>query len=166
VTHLLLDKSKYEEDKTEAVLTQASYEGFLLTDKIVNGLDNPLGGGVPALPQLATDIRAAAYQYSDFPTDTYVQLMMWGLLAKANAVHEPHIDCTGMATWVAIEDGLKKWDIAFPPPNAAEAEVGMIKAYAGDMVWHRNYERGWRWVSIYWILDLCCKCLIPVYFFY
>ncbi|KIK50396.1 hypothetical protein GYMLUDRAFT_182857 [Collybiopsis luxurians FD-317 M1] len=74
--------------------------------------------------------------------------MTWGLLVKANAVHEPHIDRTGMATWAAIEDGLKKWDIAFPPPNAAEAEVGMIKAYAGDMVWHRNYERGWQWVSI------------------
>ncbi|KIK51249.1 hypothetical protein GYMLUDRAFT_64930 [Collybiopsis luxurians FD-317 M1] len=148
VPRIMHDKSKYEEDKTEAVLTQASYEGFLLTDKIVNSLDNPLGGGVPALLQLATDICVAAYQYSNFPTDTYVQLMTWGLLAKANAVHEPHIDCTGMATWVAIEDGLKKWDIAFPPSSAAEAEVGMIEVYAGDMVWHRNYERGWRWVSI------------------
>ena len=133
----------------EAVLTQASYKGFLLTDKIVNGLDNPLGGGVPALPQLATDIRAAAYQYSDFPTDTYVQLMMWGLLAKANAVHEPHIDRTGMATWVAIEDGMKKWDIGFPPKDkVAEDEIATLDAYTADMVADHNFSRGWHWMSI------------------
>lgn len=143
----LSDKSKYADSDANAVLTRATFEEFLMTDKIVNSLDNPLNGSVPALPQLATDQRAALEGFHGFPKDTRVDLMTWGLLAKSNAFHVPHVDRTGMGTWVAVEDGLKKWDIAFPPANAEE-EVGLMEAYGSEMVWRRNYSRKWKWVSI------------------
>ena len=134
-SNTFLDESKYDEANANAVLACTTYQEFLQSNKIVNSLDNPLGGAVPALPQLATDLRAATHEYPGFTCDTFVRLMNWGLLAKADAVHRPHVDCTGMATRVAIEDGLKKWDLAFPPTEDAETEVATTVAYAGEMVW-------------------------------
>ncbi|KAE9395469.1 hypothetical protein BT96DRAFT_942381 [Gymnopus androsaceus JB14] len=118
------------------------------TSKNVNSLDNPLSGGVPAPIQLATDLRAAVSVYKEFPSNIPVQIMNWGLLAKANAVHLPHVDHPGTCTWVAIEDGLKKWDLAFPPRETEEEEIANPAAYAAEMADGRNYDRGWNWYSV------------------
>ena len=127
---------------------RASFQEFLQTSKNVNSLDNPLSGGVPAPIQLATDLCAAVSAYDEFPTNIPVQIMNWGLLAKADAVHPPHVDRPGTCTWVAIEDGLKKWDIAFPPRVAEEEEIADPAAYGAEMADSRNYARGWHWYSI------------------
>lgn len=127
---------------------RASFREFLETSKNVNSLDNPLSGGVPAPIQLATDLRAAVSAYDGFPTNIPVRIMNWGLLAKADAVHPPHVDRPGTCTWVAIEDGLKKWDIAFPPRETEEEEIANPAAYAGEMADGRNYARGWNWYSV------------------
>lgn len=103
---------------------------------------------MPAPVQLATDLQAAISVYEDFPTHVPVRVMTWGLLAKADAVHPPHIDRPGTATFIAQEDGLKKWDVAFPPLDVAEEEVATPGAYGLDMIHHRNYTRGWEWYSI------------------
>jgi hypothetical protein len=71
--------------------------------------------------------------------------MNWGLLAKAHAYHPPHVDRAGTCTWVAIEDGLKKWDVAFPPKDD---EVANPAAFGAEMVTNRNYSRGWEWYSL------------------
>lgn len=149
LSHCLLDHSKFQKQDSNAVHTLASYEEFLKTGKIVNSLHNPLSGAMPAPPQLSTDLRAATHTYWGYPTNTHVHEMNWGLLAKANAVHGTHVDRTGMSTWVAVEDGLKKWDIAFPPEDVAatDSEVASTDAHAGQMAWGRNYKRGWRWLS-------------------
>lgn len=127
---------------------QASYRDFLETSRNVNCLDNPLAGGVPAPVQLATDLRAAVSLYQDFPSHIPVRLMTWGLLAKADAVHHPHIDRPGTATFIAQEDGLKKWDLGFPPNATSEEEVAIPAAYGAEMTEKRNYARGWQWYSI------------------
>jgi len=142
------DNSRYDPDDAFAVHVLASYREFLQTSKNVNSLDNPLAGGSAAPPQLATDMRAAVLEYDSFPTSMPMRIMSWGLLAKAHAVHPPHIDRPGTCTWVAIEDGLKKWDVAFPPIDIAEEEVADPRAYGGTMLHSRNYSRGWRWHSI------------------
>ena len=131
-----------------AVHVRASYQEFLKTSKNVNSLDNPLAGGLAAPTQLATDLRAAVSQYDDFPTNMPMRVMNWGILAKSHAVHPPHIDRPGTCTWVAIEAGLKKWDVAFPPAEVAEEEAATASAYAREMSVSRNYARGWRWYSI------------------
>ena len=127
---------------------RASFREFLQTFKNVNSLDNPLSGGVPAPIQLATDLRAAVSAYDEFPTNIPVQIMNWGLLAKADAVHPLHVDHPGTCTWVAIEDGLKKWDIAFPLRVAEEEEIADPAAYGAEMADSRNYARSWHWYSI------------------
>ena len=127
---------------------RASFREFLQTSKNVNSLDNPLSGGVPAPIQLATDLRAAVSAYDEFPTNIPVRIMNWGLLAKANTVHPLHVDHPGTCTWVAIEDGLKKWDIAFPPRVAEEEEIADPAAYGAEMADGRNYARSWHWYSI------------------
>lgn len=127
---------------------QASYREFLQTSRNLNSLDNSLSGGVPAPVQVATDLRAAVAAYDDFPTNIPVRVMTWGLLAKAHAVHPSHIDRPGTCTWVAVEEGLKKWDIGFPPPETAESEIANPAAYGVEMVSRRNFSRGWQWHSI------------------
>lgn len=129
------------------MFVRASYREFLETPKNVNCLDNPLGGGVPSPVQLATDLRAAVSVYGEFPTNIPVRVMTWGLLAKADAVHPPHIDRPGTATFVAQEHGLKKWDLAFPPQENYEQEVATPEAFGIQMA-NRNYARGWKWYSI------------------
>ena len=62
------------------------------TSKCINSLNNPLSGGDPAPIQLATDLRAPAEEYEEFPAELPVRIMNWGLLAKSNAVHGPHMD--------------------------------------------------------------------------
>ncbi|KAF5341461.1 hypothetical protein D9757_015295 [Collybiopsis confluens] len=141
---IIHDMTRFNENDGTAVFTRATYEDFFVTDKIVNYLHNPLGGASFAPPQLATDLRAAAKKYHGYPTSSYLHLMGWGLLAKAHAVHRPHVDRTGMCTWVAIEDGAKKWDIAFPPD--ANEQVSS-EAYTYQLAFERNYDRGWRWCS-------------------
>ena len=126
----------------------ASYQEFFKTAKALNSLDNPLSGGAPAPTQLATDLHAAISVYGEFPSHIPVRIMNWGLLAKADAVHSSHIDHSGTCTWVAIEDGLKKWDLAFPSKEAGEEEFANPAAYAGKMVTGRNYARSWDWYSI------------------
>lgn len=74
--------------------------------------------------------------------------MNWGLLAKTHAVHPPHADRPGACTWVAVEDGWKKWDIALPPVEVAEDEAASPDAYGAEMTGNRNFKRGWRWVSV------------------
>lgn len=113
---------------------RASYREFLQTRKNVNALDNPLSRGVPAPVQLATDLRAANSVYEGFPTHLPMRVMTWGLLAKAHAVHPPHIDRPGTATYIAQEDGYKKWDLAFPPLEGAEEEVATPEAYGVEMM--------------------------------
>ena len=39
------------------------------TSKCINSLDNPLSGGAPVPIQLATDLRAAAEEYEEFPAE-------------------------------------------------------------------------------------------------
>jgi hypothetical protein len=129
-------------------MVQASYREFFATSKCLNSLDNPLSGGAPAPTQLATDLRAAVSVYDGFPVEIPVRVMNWGLLAKAHAVHAPHADRSGTCTWVAIEDGLKKWDVAFPPNELAKEEAASPSAYGFEMVGNRNYARGWHWTSI------------------
>lgn len=129
------------------MFVRASYREFLETSKNVNCLDNPLGGGVPSPVQLATDLRAAVSVYGEFPSNIPVRVMTWGLLAKANAVHPPHTDRPGTATFVAQEHGLKKWDVAFPPQETYEQEVAIPGAFGVQMA-NRNYARGWKWYSI------------------
>lgn len=130
------------------MFVRASYREFLETPKNLNCLDNPLGGGVPAPVQLATDLRAAVSVYGDFPSNIPVRVMTWGLLAKADAVHPPHTDRPGTATFIAQEHGLKKWDLAFPPKEIYEQEVAIPAAFGADMTRNRNYGRGWQWYSI------------------
>ena len=77
-----------------------------------------------------------------------MRIMSWGLLAKAHAVHPPHIDRPGTCTWVAVEAGLKKWDVAFPPSEIAEEEAASPFAYGSTMTVTRNRPRGWNWHSI------------------
>lgn len=103
---------------------------------------------MPAPVQLATDLRAATSVYDGFPTNLPMRVMTWGLLAKAHAVHPPHIDRPGTATYIAQEDGLKKWDLAFPPFEVAEEEVATPEAYGLEMTHNRNYARDWEWYSI------------------
>ncbi|KAF5365357.1 hypothetical protein D9757_013777 [Collybiopsis confluens] len=140
-----VDASKFNEDEADAVYSRATYKDFLSTNKIVNSLHNPMGGDVPALPQLATDLRAASMIFPGFLTDFHVHLMTWGLLAKTNAIHDPHVDCTGMCSWIAIEDGMKKWDFAFAPDPAKAAAT---ESFGYDVTLKRNFEHGWRWFSI------------------
>lgn len=98
--------------------------------------------------QLATDLRAAVSTYGEFPSNIPVRVMTWGLLAKADAVHPPHTDRPGTATFIAQEHGLKKWDLGFPPNEIYEHEVTIPAAYAADMINNRNYTRGWKWYSV------------------
>lgn len=74
--------------------------------------------------------------------------MTWGLLAKADAVHAPHIDRPGTCTFIAQEDGLKKWDLAFPPGDNTEEEMATPAAFGKDMTGGRNYNRNWQWYSV------------------
>lgn len=138
--HQVPDESCYDPDDANAVLRRGTYSNFLASDKILNSLDNPIGRGMLSVPQISTDLRAADYEFPGFTSETFVRLMNWGLLAKANAVHRPHVDRTGMCTWVLIEDGLKKWDIGFPPPDGKSL-------VAGDGV------------PFYYIREICCKFL-------
>ena len=117
--------------------------------KCINSLDNPLSGGAPVPIQLATDLHAAAEEYEEFPAELPVRIMNWGLLAKSNAVHGPHMDRVGTCTFVAVEDGSKKWDIGFAANDVAEEEAASPFAYGSDMMTsQRNFSRGWRWTSI------------------
>lgn len=147
-TQSFSDNSRFNPENSGAVHVRASYREFLETSKNVNSLDNPLTGGLTAPLQLATDLRAAISTYEGFPTHLPVRVMTWGLLAKAHAVHPPHIDRPGTATFVAQEDGLKKWDLGFPPLEHAEEEVATPGAYALEMIHNRNLTRGWEWYSI------------------
>lgn len=113
----------------------------------MNCLDNKLSGGLPAPVQLATDLRAANATYESFPVNIPIQAMNWGLLAKADAVHHPHMDRGGTATFVCIEDGLKKWDLGFPK-ECAEEELATPDAYGYGMTNGRNYSRQWEWYSV------------------
>jgi hypothetical protein len=142
-----LDNSKYTADDASAVFVKATYREFFQTTKNVNSLDNPLSGGVAAPTQLATDLRAALELFPGFPTNLPVRTMNWGLLAKAHAVHPPHADRPGTCTWVGIEDGLKKWDIGFPPNDVSEEEAANPLAYGAGLA-NRNYNRGWKWYSL------------------
>lgn len=145
----LLDNSRYDPHKSDAVFVRASYREFLETPKNMNSLDNPLSGGVPAPVQLATDLRAAVALYATFPSDLPLRVMSWGLLAKADAVHPPHIDRPGTCTFIGMEAGLKKWDLAFPPNNGAEEEeIASPAAFGRVMTDGRNYTRNWQWYSI------------------
>lgn len=74
--------------------------------------------------------------------------MTWGLLAKADAVHAPHIDRPRTCTFIAQEDGLKKWDLAFPPGDNTEEEMATPAAFGKDMTGGRNYNRNWQWYSV------------------
>lgn len=143
-----LDNSRYDPTKHDALFVQASYRKFLQTSRNVNSLDNPLSGGVPAPVQVATDLRAAVSAYDDFPTHIPVRIMTWGLLAKAHAVHPTHTDRPGTGTWIAVEEGLKKWDLGFPPQETGESEIANPEAYGAEMISRRNYSRGWQWYSI------------------
>jgi hypothetical protein len=143
----LLDNSKFDPDDPSAVFVNASYREFFETSKCLNSLDNPLSGTSPAPSQLATDLFAASSKYENFPRDLPVHVMNWGLLAKANAVHPPHADRPGACTWVAIEDGLKKWDIGFPPNEKAEEEAASPAAYAVELT-NCNFNRDWEWTSL------------------
>lgn len=127
------------------MFVSASFREFLETPKNMNSLDNPLAGGVPAPVQLATDLRAAVSAYDGFPTHIPIRVMTWGLLAKTDAVHPAHIDRPGTSTFICIEDGLKKWDLAFP---SNEDDWGNPDAYGYEMASGRNYSRGWKWYSI------------------
>lgn len=111
----------------------------------MNSLDNPLACGVLAPAQLATDLRAAVPLYDGFPSQIPVRVMSWGLLAKTDAVHPPHIDRPGTCTWIAVEDGLKKWDLGFPPNDD---ETSNPDAYGTEMACDRNFQRDWKWYSI------------------
>ena len=142
------DNTKYNPGDPNAVHVRASYRDFFSTTKCLNSLDNPSSGVAPAPSQLATDLRAAVETYTDFPDSLPVRTMNWGLLAKSNAVHPPHVDRAGTCTWVAIEDGLKKWDVAFPDSKEAEDEVANPAAFGEEMASGRNYARGWVWTSI------------------
>ncbi|KIK53894.1 hypothetical protein GYMLUDRAFT_63462 [Collybiopsis luxurians FD-317 M1] len=133
----LYNNTKYDPDKPSAVFIEASYWDFFEMSKSINSLDNLLCGGVPAPTQLATDLCAAAPQYKDFPVELPVQVMNWCLLAKVNVVHAAHTNQPGTCTWVAIEDGLKKWDVGFPPGSKAEAKAAMPSVY-----------RKWQWLSL------------------
>ena len=107
-----------------------------------------MSGGAPGPSQLATDLQAGVETFADFPENLPVRTMNWGLLAKSNAVHPPHVNRAGTCTWVAIEDGLKKWDVAFPHSTEAEDEVANPAAFGEEMASGRNYARGWVWTSI------------------
>jgi hypothetical protein len=148
ISNFSLDFTRFHPTESESTITRATYREFFETSKIVNYLDNPLTSGVYGPTQLATDLRALMTDYEDFPTDYPIRTMNWGLLGKANAIHIPHTDRPGTCTWVGIEDGIKKWDVAFPPKDKAEQEAADTAAFAGHMVWGRNYDRGWRWHSI------------------
>lgn len=143
-----LDNSRLDPNNTDTLHVCASYREFLETPKSINSLDNPLSGGVPAPVQLATDLRAAVSFYQGFPSHIPVRVMTWGLLAKADAVHPPHIDRPGTATFIAQEEGLKKWDLGFPPEEDADQEVGTPDAYGSELMQKRNYSRGWQWYSV------------------
>ncbi|KAF5361225.1 hypothetical protein D9757_013232 [Collybiopsis confluens] len=145
---IMHDFSKYDPDNANAVFVYASYREFFQASKCLNSLDNPLSGGLPVPVQLSTDLRAAVTEYEQFPPDVPVRIMNWGLLAKENAVHPPHADRPGSCTWVAIEDGMKKWDLAFPPKDTAQEETASPFAYGLEMAENRNYARAWRWTSI------------------
>ncbi|KAF5343519.1 hypothetical protein D9757_014940 [Collybiopsis confluens] len=145
---IMHDFSKYDPDNANAVFVYASYREFFQASKCLNSLDNPLSGGLPVPVQLSTDLRAAVTQYEQFLPDVPVRIMNWGLLAKENAVHPPHADRPGSCTWVAIEDGMKKWDLAFPPKDTAQEETASPFAYGLEMAENRNYARAWRWTSI------------------
>lgn len=125
------------------MFVQATYEELLKTDKIVNCLHNPLGNAFAPF-QLATDRQAAAEKYEGFSTDYFAHLMTWGLAAKKHATHRPHVDRTGMGSWIAVEDGAKKWDIAFPPDDL---EAAKSKVYSNDAVFKPNFDYSWRWYS-------------------
>ena len=99
----------------------------------------------PAPEQIATDLHAAIEVYDDFPTTVPVRAMNWGLIAKAHASHSTHVDRAGTCTWVAIEDGLKKWDIAIPP---TDDEYANPEAYGFEMFHSHNYSRRWNWHSL------------------
>lgn len=142
------DNSRWHPKDGTNLHVRASYREFLETPKNINSLDNPLSGGVPAPVQLATDLRAAVSVYQGFPSHIPVRVMSWGLLAKADAVHPPHIDRPGTATFIAQEEGLKKWDLGFPPDEAEDQEVGTPDAYGSELMQNRNYSRGWQWYSI------------------
>lgn len=142
------DNSRYDPENTDKLFVRASFREFIQTSRNVNSLDNPLSGGAPAPVQLATDLRAAISAYEPFPTSVPVRVMNWGLLAKAHAVHPPHIDRPGTCTWVAIEDGLKKWDLGFPPEELGEEETANPAAFASELARSRNYARGWKWYSV------------------
>ena len=45
------------------------------TSKCINSLNNPLSGGAPVPIQLATDLRAAAEEYEEFPAELPVRIM-------------------------------------------------------------------------------------------
>lgn len=148
VPYYFLDNSKYDPDEPDAVFVKASYREFFTTSKCLNSLDNPLSGATPAPSQLATDLYAANSSFTDFSGYIPVRVMNWGIAAKDHAVHDGHIDRAGTNTWLVIEDGLKKWDLGFPPDEVAEEEAASPAAYASEMVSNRNYSRNWRWTSL------------------
>lgn len=98
--------------------------------------------------QLATDLRAAIPLYDKFPSHLPVRVMAWGLLAKADAVHPPHIDRPGTGTFIAIEAGMKKWDLGFAPSDNSEEEMATPAAFGIKMADGRNYTRNWQWYSV------------------
>ncbi|KAE9389210.1 hypothetical protein BT96DRAFT_1070903 [Gymnopus androsaceus JB14] len=142
------DNSRYDPKNAGSVFVLASYREFLQTSKNVNSLDNPLSGGTSAPTQLATDLRAADLGVWRIPQSHPSANHELGLLAKSDAVHLPHVDRAGTGTWVAIEDGLKKWDLAFPSKEAREEEFANPAVYGSEMVEGRNYARSWDWYSI------------------
>lgn len=86
--------------------------------------------------------------------------MSWGLLAKTDAVHPPHIDRPGTATFIAVEDGLKKWDVAFPPEEGAEEEVANPAAFGVEMTGETITGIG-NGIRYCYILELCCTFPCP-----
>ena len=72
-------------------------------------------------------------------------------LAKKDAYHHPHVDCTGMRTWIAIEDGLKRWNFLFPPVEISRDEEASLEIHSelmGFKTQADSEEHGWRWFSI------------------
>lgn len=100
-----------------------------IRSKMLNALNIPVPGKSPTPPgSLFTGIEAES---NTLGTDGFMSFVRrawreWAIAANTDAFHVAHLDCCGLATYIAPMTGIKGWGIAEP---VHQSHFGSIDAF-------------------------------------
>lgn len=115
--------------------------------KVLNALTIPAPGKTLRPPGLATGVEAESHTLGTKGFLNYVEQAWreWALAATADAIHYGHIDCAGLATYIAVLAGLKGWGIAVPEHKS---DLGSLDAFGDAYDVDLTNSQGWKLYSV------------------